>query len=147
MALVSDTTKYDELLRSSEDEDEMMAPAAAPAAEKEYKCKDMIMALIFLSGVAAMVAGLAANVDGDPPKVLSSLFSPSLETPPFLGQALRRSGKMRSLASETSSPPSLPPRYRSQLRLVSMVCTFFARCRQFGGEQGERAQEWEGKRN
>jgi len=57
MALVSGTTKYDELLRSSEDEDKMVAPAAAPAAaEKEYKCKGMIMALIFLFGVAATEA-------------------------------------------------------------------------------------------
>jgi len=66
MALTSDSTKYDELLRSSTDDEDMMAPREVPAAdeEKEYRCKDMILALIFLSGVAAMIAGLASNVDG-----------------------------------------------------------------------------------
>merc|ERR1711959_356501 len=66
MALTSDSTKYDELLRSSTDEEEMMAPAEVKAAdeETEYKCKDVFLALVFLSGVAAMIAGLAGNMDG-----------------------------------------------------------------------------------
>jgi len=43
-----------------------MAPAEVKAAdeETEYKCKDVFLALVFLSGVAAMIAGLAGNMDG-----------------------------------------------------------------------------------
>lgn len=69
MALTSDSTKYDELLRSSTEEEEMMAPAEVKAAdeETEYKCKDVFLALVFLSGVAAMIAGLAGNMDGNAP--------------------------------------------------------------------------------
>jgi len=50
------------------DAEEQLNPVAVERradGEREWRCKDVFMAIIFLSGVILMAAGLANNMDGD----------------------------------------------------------------------------------